>query len=83
MNKINVLVTGAGSGVGQSIIRSLLLSKIKLNIMIADIDATNPFPIFNYKYVKIPKVENTGSKNKIKKILLKLKINKVFVVSEF
>ena len=42
MNKINILVTGAGSGVGQSIIRSLKKSKLKskLNVFIADIDAT-------------------------------------------
>ena len=46
MKKLNVLVTGAGSGVGQSIVRSLLLSKIKMNIFLADISGINPYPIY-------------------------------------
>ena len=37
-NNINVLVTGASNGVGQSIIRSLKLSKIKIKIIVGDID---------------------------------------------
>ena len=39
--KIKVLVTGIGSGVGQSIFKSLLLSKLKLDILIGDIDYLN------------------------------------------
>ena len=35
---LNVLVTGAGNGVGQSIIKSLNISKYKLNVIAADIN---------------------------------------------
>ena len=85
MKKINILVTGAGSGVGQSIIRSLTMSKLKsrLNIYISDISKLNPYPIYNFKYIKIPKVEQKNSKNTIKKILFKKKINIVFIGSEY
>ena len=39
--KIKVLVTGAGNGGGQSIIRSLNLSKLNLEVIISDIDKLN------------------------------------------
>ena len=50
MKKINILVTGAGSGVGQSIIRSLTMSKLKsrLNIYISDISKREEFRKFSY-----------------------------------
>ena len=34
MRKINVLVTGAGSGVGQSIVKALNISKLNVDIII-------------------------------------------------
>ena len=85
MKKINILVTGAGSGVGQSIIRSLKKSKLKskINVFISDISNLNPYPIYNFSYIKIPKVEQKNSKNKIKKILIKKKINILFIGSEY
>ena len=72
MKKINILVTGAASGVGQSIIRSLKKSKLKskINVFISDILDINPYPIYNFSYIKIPKVEQKNSKNKIKNILI-------------
>ena len=85
MKKINILITGAGSGVGQSIIRSLIYSKIKknLNLFISDITNFNPYPIYGLKYLKIPKVENKNSKKILKKIIIKNKINIVFIGSEY
>lgn len=83
MKKLNVLVTGAGSGVGQSIVRSLLISKIKMNIFLADISSINPYPIYKLKYIKIPKVESKNSRKLIKNILIKNKINILFIGSEF
>ena len=77
MRKINVLITGAASGVGQSIIRSLIYSKIKsnLNIIISDITKLNSYPIYKLKYLTIPKVEQRNSKQLFKKILIRKKIN--------
>ena len=85
MKKINILITGAGSGVGQSIIRSLIYSKIKknLNLFISDITSFNPYPIYGLKYIKIPKVENKNSKKILKKIITRNKINVVFIGSEY
>ena len=85
MKKINIMVTGAGSGVGQSIIRSLVNSKIKrnLNILISDISKINPYPIYNFDYIQIPKVEKKNSKNLINKILKRKKINILFIGSEY
>lgn len=85
MKKINILITGAGSGVGQSIIRSLVYSKIrkKLNLLISDITSLNPYPIYKIKYLKIPMIEKKNSKQTLKKILIKNKINIIFIGSEY
>ena len=85
MKKINILITGAASGVGQSIIRSLVNSKIKkkLNLIISDISDLNPYPIYKLKYLQIPKVEQKNSKNILNKIIIKNKINIIFIGSEY
>ena len=41
LRKIKVLVTGAGSGVGQSIIRALKKSDLNLEVIAADINRFN------------------------------------------
>ena len=81
--KIKVLVTGAGNGVGQSIIRSLNLSKLNLEIIISDIDQLN-IQIYNKnKSIIIPKVEDKKSKQWFIKKLLSQKIDVLFVGSEY
>ena len=85
MKKVNILITGAGSGVGQSIIRSLNYSSLKKNlrITISDITKENPYPVYQLKYIKFPKVEIKNSKPKIIEILKKNKINILFIGSEY
>ena len=57
MKNINILVTGAGSGVGQSIIKSLNISKLNLSILSADINAYNAGLYRTKKSILIPPVE--------------------------
>lgn len=83
MKKINVLVSGAGSGVGQSIIRSLKISKLNLNIFSCDIDNIYS-KIYNpKKFFLIPKVESSNSKFKILSILKNKSIDIFFCGSEY
>ncbi len=81
--KINVLVTGAANGVGQSIVKSLKISKLKLNIIPCDIDNKNPLNYRFNKYIIFPKVENKNSLNKVIKIIKENKAKILFVGSEY
>ncbi len=81
--KIRVLVTGSGNGVGQSIIRSLYISKLNLEIIKADIDKVSTDIYDGKKKLIIPKVENKGSKDWFIKNLVKKKIDVLFVGSEY
>ena len=83
MKKINVLVSGAGNGVGQSIIRSLKLSKLNLNIYSCDIDKIYSKIYKPKKFFLIPKVETKNSKSKILSIFKKNNIGIFFCGSEF
>ena len=55
--KIKVLITGAGSAVGQAIYKSLKISNLKLNIITADINELNANLYRSPSSVIIPKVE--------------------------
>jgi len=77
MKKINVMVTGAGSGVGQSIIKALKISKLNLNIISADINELNAALYRTKKSLLIPKIEK---KNSLKLIIKILKINKIDIL---
>ncbi len=81
--KIRVLVTGSGNGVGQSIIRSLYISKLNLEIIKADIEKFSTQIYEGKKKIIIPKVEKKGSKEWFIKNLVKNKINVLFVGSEY
>jgi|LakMenEpi03Aug12_release.lakeMendotaPanAssembly.Ray.scaffolds.fasta_scaffold181844_3 carbamoyl-phosphate synthase large subunit len=82
LRKIKVLVTGAGSGVGQSIIRALKKSDLNLEVIAADINRFNAGLYFTKKYLIIPKVEEINSKETLLKIFKKNKINILFIGSE-
>jgi carbamoyl-phosphate synthase large subunit len=58
------MVTGAGSGVGQGIIKALRLSKRHLNLIAADITPLNSALFRADEALLMPKVETLASLNK-------------------
>ena len=82
MKNLNILVTGAGSGVGQSIIKALILSKFPCTIFPADIDLLILY--ICQKSVIVPKVENPKTALRwYLTQLRKLKIHVIMIGSEF
>jgi carbamoyl-phosphate synthase large subunit len=82
MNLIKALVTGAGSAVGQGIVKSLLFSKLNIKIFFADINKDNAGLYFQKKSIIIPDLQKKNSLKKIIEIINKYKINIIFVGSE-
>jgi carbamoyl-phosphate synthase large subunit len=83
MNRVNVLVTGAGGiGHGSSILKALLLSKLNLNIVVTDM---NP-RLINTSLVKqkeiIPAANDPKYIDTIKKLIDKYSIDCIFTGSE-
>jgi len=84
VKKKNILVTGAGSGVGQSIIKSLKFSKFPCNIFPADIDYLNSFLHISKNSLLVPKVENEKKAiNWYLKNIKKFNINLIMIGSEY
>ncbi len=83
MKKINVLVTGAGSGVGQSIVKALNISNLNLNIFSADVNYLNAGLYRSKRSVIVPKVESKGAIKWYLSNLKKLNIHVLFVGSEY
>lgn len=83
MATVRVLVTGAGSGVGQGIIKSLRAGASPKTIISADI---NPFNCGLYRAdegVLLPRVEDPGALETIVARLKSMKADAVLVGSEF
>ena len=78
-----VLVTGAGSGVGQAIIKALHISSLPLTIISADIAPMNAALYRTDEAVIIPRVESAGALKEIIRILQKNRVDVVMVGSEF
>jgi carbamoyl-phosphate synthase large subunit len=78
-----VLVTGAGSGVGQGIIKALRISGLPLTVVAADIAPMNAGLYRADEAVIIPRVEQPGALLDIIELLRKKRIDVVMIGSEF
>lgn len=78
-----VLVTGAGSGVGQGVVKALRMSSLPLTIISADIAPMNAALYRADEAVIIPRVEAAGSLAAIVSVLKQNRIDVVMVGSEF
>ena len=78
-----VMVTGAGSGVGQGILKALRSSELPTTLIGADISPLNAALYRTDEAVIIPKVENPGAFDGIAKILKECQIDVLMIGSEF
>lgn len=83
MKPIRVLVTGAGSGVGQSIVKALRISTIPIKIISADINPLNAALYRTDEAIIVPKVENKGTLQWYLRHLDKYQIDVLMVGSEY
>jgi len=83
MTKPRVMVTGAGSGVGQGIIKALNLSSLECEIVSADISTLNAALYRTRSAIIFPKVESSNAIHEICKIIKANEINIVLIGSEF
>ena len=80
--KIKVFVTGAGCAVGQAIVKSLNISKLKIHISVGDIAKISLGPYTKNKFL-IPKVEKKESLKWYLKFFKKYKFDILFIGSEY
>lgn len=80
--KIRVFVTGAGCAVGQAIIKSLKISKLKIEISVGDIAKISLEPYTKNKFL-IPKVEKKESLKWYLNFFKKYKFDILFIGSEY
>ena len=81
--KIKIFITGAGCAVGQSIIKSLNLSKLNCHISVGDI-SKNGIELYDKKQkFIIPKIEKRNALNWFLKFLKIQKFDIMFIGSEF
>lgn len=78
-----VLVTGAGSGVGQGILKALRLSKMQLTVITADIAPLNAGLYRADESIIIPRLECEGALERFEDLLVKGKIDVVMIGSEY
>ena len=82
-NPCRVLVTGAGSGVGQGIIKALRSSGLPVTVVAADISPMNVALYRADEAVLIPRVESPDALNAIVTVLNHHEIDLVMIGSEF
>ncbi len=82
-NTCRVLVTGAGSGVGQGILKALRASGLPVTLIAADIAPMNIALYRADEAVLIPRVEAGNELNTIVALLEKYKIDVIMIGSEF
>lgn len=83
MEPIRVLVTGAGSGVGQAIVKALRISSLPISIISSDIGPLNAALFRTDKGLLLPKVEAQGALDRIVGAISRHKVDAVMVGSEF
>lgn len=81
--QIRVMVTGAGSGVGQGIMKSLRLSELNLHIIAADINWFQPALYRADEALLIPRVEDLSSPKEMIDIFIQNQIDILLIGSEF
>ena len=81
--QIRVMVTGAGSGVGQGILKSLRLSELNLHIIAADIDWFQPALYRADDALLIPRVETLETPDTIIQLLRNKRLDILLIGSEF
>ena len=78
-----VLVTGAGSGVGQGIIKALRISSLPVTLVAADITPMNAALYRADEAVIIPRVEEANALERIIELMRQNRIDVVMIGSEF
>lgn len=80
---LRIIVTGAGSGVGQGIAKALRIASLPVTTVFADIDPFNPGFFRGDEAVLIPKVEEAGALNAVIAAIRAARIDAVMVGSVF
>lgn len=83
MDPLRVVVTGAGSGVGQGIVKALRLSRLPLTLIAADIAPLNAGLYRADESLIWPKVESEGALAAIIAVLRARKADALLIGSEF
>jgi len=78
-----VIVTGAGSGVGQGIIKALRMSELPVTVIGADIEPMNVALYRTDESVIIPRVERSAALVEMIDVLLRHRVDVVMIGSEF
>ncbi len=78
-----MLVTGAGSGVGQGIIKALRVSGLPVTIVSADITPMNAALYRTDEALILPRVESVGALDGIIKLIVEHNIHVIMIGSEF
>jgi carbamoyl-phosphate synthase large subunit len=83
LKSIRVLVTGAGSGVAQGIIKSLRISNLPVHLIVSDIAPLNSALFRGHEATLMPKVESEGSLDLIIDKIARANIDVILIGSEF